>query len=106
IASTPMEQDKLIAFLENAFTFLAIIVSQHINLGLSPREVTRKEMVEILAISEKTHSQIHDSLPYKCGYLQNNSFIEILNDIAEYKTPEVEASSSLGKSLKHFYGAN
>jgi len=96
IASTPMDQDKLIAFLENAFTFLAIIVSQHLNLGLTTSEVTRKEMVTLLSISEKTHSQIHDALPYKCGYLQNNSFIEILNDIAEYKSPEVEASGGLG----------
>ena len=96
IASTPMDQDKLVAFLENAFTFLATIVSQHINLGLSQAEITRKEMVALLSVMEKTHSQINDCLPYKCGYLQNYSLIEILNDIAEYKSPEVEASGGLG----------
>lgn len=95
ISSTPLDQDKLISFLENAFTFIAIIVSQHLNLGLTPEEVTRKEMVALLSIGEKTHSQIQDMLPYKCGYLQNNSFTEILNDIAVYKSPEVEASGGL-----------
>src|SRR5699024_6741766 len=99
IASTPMDQDKLIAFLENAFTFLAIIITQHINLGLSQAEVIRKEMVALLPVMQKTHSQISDCLPYKCGYLQNKSFIEILNDIAEYKSPEVEASGGLGSYL-------
>ena len=96
LGTSQMDQDKLVIFLENAFTFLAILASQHINLGLTPKEVTRKEMVALLSIGEKTHSQIQDTLPYKNGYLQNNSFIETLNDIADYKSPEVEASGSLG----------
>ncbi|KAH9404569.1 E3 ubiquitin-protein ligase ubr3, partial [Tyrophagus putrescentiae] len=61
IASTPMDQEKLVAFLENAFTFLAILVTQQINLGLPISEITRKEMISLLAISDKTHSQIHET---------------------------------------------
>ncbi|KAI2809956.1 E3 ubiquitin-protein ligase ubr3 [Blomia tropicalis] len=104
IASTPMDQEKLIPFLENAFTLLAQLVNQHINLGPNNQGVTRKEMVTLLSISEKTHSQIQDLLPYKCGHLMNNSFIEILTDIAEYKSPEVEASGSLVQG--YFYPKN
>lgn len=92
IASTPMDQEKLVAFLENAFTFLAILVTQQINLGLPISEITRKEMISLLAISDKTHSQIHESMPYKCGYTQTHSLTETLNSIAEYTSPRVDSS--------------
>lgn len=104
IASAPMDQEKLVSFLENAFTFLAILVTQQINLGLPTTDITRKEMTALLAIAEKTHSQIHDMMPYKCGYTQNHSFTDTLNEIAVYKSPEVEASGGLVQG--YFYIKN
>lgn len=95
IANGEMETNKLGAFLENGFSLLASIACVHLNIGMESSDVTRKELVSLLSVSHRTHSQIQDMLPYKWGFMQN-SFSDILNNIAEFKSPEVETSGSLG----------
>lgn len=97
LISIEMDPEKLIIFLENAFTFIATIVGHQTNLGLSNDEVTRKEMVSLLSVSDKSHSTLSEMLPYKCIMsLQNASFLNILNDLAAFKQPEVvEGNGSL-----------
>lgn len=99
-----IDKNRLIIFLENGFGLFATILGVQLNLGLSACEVTRKEMVSLLAVSDKTHSQIQDMMPRRWGTLPNNAFIEILQNIAEYKSPEVEVNGSLVQG--YFYPKN
>ncbi|OTF78885.1 E3 ubiquitin-protein ligase UBR3-like protein, partial [Euroglyphus maynei] len=99
-----IDAHRLIIFLENGFGLFATILGVQLNLGLSTSEFTRKEMVAILSVSDKKHSQIQDMMPRRWGMIQNNAFIEILHDIAEYKSPEVEVSGSLVQG--YFYPKN
>lgn len=99
-----IDKNRLVTFLENGFGLFATILGVQLNLGLSTNDVTRKEMVAILSVSDKKHSQIQDMMPRRWGMLQNNGFIEILHDIAEYKSPEVEVSGSLVQG--YFYPKN
>lgn len=83
--------------LESALTHIATLLSVHNNLGMNEEQVTRKEMVALLAMSDKTHSQLLDLLPEKCGTQssQNSYFESTLSKIAEFKSPNVESGGSL-----------
>ncbi|KAH8009625.1 hypothetical protein HPB51_018893 [Rhipicephalus microplus] len=75
-----LEPDKVLPMLEAALTFLAMLFSVRTNLGantlfaatsltmcMSEAEVTRQEMVSLLCMGDRTHSQLMDLLPEKCG---------------------------------------
>lgn len=96
-----LECDQVYPMLEGALTFLATLLSVHTNLGMSEEQTTRKEMVTLLAMGDKTHSQLMDMLPEKCGTQasQNTYFESILSKIAEFKSPNVEAGGSLSKDI-------
>lgn len=91
------DKEKLSIFLENGLTFFVSILNIQINFGMSNAEISRKEMISLLSISVKTYSQLHNMLPFKYGYLAIDSFADILNDIADYHSPEVEINGNLGK---------
>lgn len=101
-----LQSDQVLPMLEGALTFLATLLSTHINLGLSEEEVTRKEMVALLAMGDKTHSQLMDMLPEKCGTQssQNAYFETVLNKISEFKSPNVDLGGSLVQG--QFYPKN
>ena len=92
-----LESDQILPMLEAALTFLATLITTRTNLGLSEEEITRKEIVSLLAMGDKTHSQLIDMLPEKCGTQssQNTYFELVLNKVSEFKSPNVEAGGSL-----------
>ena len=53
--------------IEATLTFLATILTIRTNLGMNEGDVTRKEMVTLLSMSDRTHSQLLELLPEKCG---------------------------------------
>jgi E3 ubiquitin-protein ligase UBR3 len=93
-----LESDQIMPMLEGALTHIATLLSVHNNLGMTEEQVTRKEMVALLAMSDKTHSQLIDLLPEKCGTQasQNTYFESTLSKIAEFKSPNVDSGGSLG----------
>ncbi|XP_054165403.1 E3 ubiquitin-protein ligase ubr3-like isoform X2 [Oppia nitens] len=92
-----LDSEYELPMLESALTHLATLLSVHNNLGMTEEQVTRKEMVALLAMADKTHSQLLELLPEKCGNqsTQNSYFEPILSKIAEFKSPNVEMGGSL-----------
>ena len=54
-----LEPEQIMPMLEGALTLLVTIFSVRNNLGLSNRDIIRQEMVTLLAISDRTHSQLY-----------------------------------------------
>ncbi|RWS04809.1 E3 ubiquitin-protein ligase UBR3-like protein [Dinothrombium tinctorium] len=94
-----LEADQVMPMLEAALTFLATIFSLRTNLGMTEEEIVRQEMVTLLAMSDRTHSQLTDLLPEKCGTSQNKEFESILKDIADYRGPSLESGGNLSQGM-------
>ncbi|KAK6617898.1 hypothetical protein RUM43_014127 [Polyplax serrata] len=75
------------AMLESCLTFLAILVHIRSNLGVSDTWVTKLEMVTLLCMGDKTHSQLIELMPERCGSGQNSDFDDLLTEIADYTAP-------------------
>ncbi|XP_017759565.1 PREDICTED: E3 ubiquitin-protein ligase UBR3 isoform X2 [Eufriesea mexicana] len=85
--------------LESFLTFLAILVNVRTNLGLSDAEMSRLEMVTLLSMGDKTHSQIMELMPERSGSPQNRDFESVLNDVAVYRAPNLEASGNMQQGM-------
>ncbi|KAL3175252.1 hypothetical protein MRX96_010871 [Rhipicephalus microplus] len=91
-----LEPDKVLPMLEAALTFFAMLFSVRTNLGMSEAEVTRQEMVSLLCMGDRTHSQLMDLLPEKCGTsAHSRDFEAFLEEVALYKQPNFEAGGNL-----------
>lgn len=60
--SNSIAPDQTMSILEGALIFLATIFSVNTNLGASERDVMRKEMVTLLSVGDRTHSQLTSKL--------------------------------------------
>ncbi|XP_074659002.1 E3 ubiquitin-protein ligase UBR3-like [Tubulanus polymorphus] len=80
------------ALLEGCLTFLATLLGFRNHWGIGEEELTRIEMVTLLCVSDRTHSQLMDLMPEKCGLSgQTKQFEPILRQIGDYKAPNFEA---------------
>ncbi|GIY97038.1 e3 ubiquitin-protein ligase ubr3 [Caerostris extrusa] len=81
--NTFLDTDKVMPMLEGALSFLTMLLSTHTNTGLTEEEVIRQEMVSrFLCMNDRTHSQLMDLIPDKCGETaQNKNFETILNQV-------------------------
>ncbi|KAI1295772.1 E3 ubiquitin-protein ligase UBR3 [Halotydeus destructor] len=94
----PLEPDQIMPMLEGALTFLSTFFSVRTNLGLSEEEVTRQEMVTLLTMGDRTHSQLMDLLPEKCGTTsQTKDFEKMLARVADYRAPSLESGGNLSQ---------
>ncbi|XP_076228505.1 ubr3 ubiquitin ligase isoform X4 [Nomia melanderi] len=94
-----MEADNNIPMLESCLTFLATLVNVRTNLGLPDNEMSGLEMVTLLCMGDKTHSQLMELMPERCGTTQNRDFESVLADIAQYKAPNLEASGNMQQGM-------
>ncbi|XP_076675053.1 ubr3 ubiquitin ligase isoform X2 [Andrena cerasifolii] len=85
--------------LESCLTFLATLVNVRTNLGLSDPEMSCLEMVTLLCMGDKTHSQLMELMPERCGTTQNRDFESVLADIAHYRAPNLEASGNMQQGM-------
>lgn len=91
-----LEPEHVLPMLEGALNFLTTLMATHTNIGQTEEEVTRQEMVSLLCMSDRTHSQLLDLLPEKCGITsQNKDFESILTKVADYKAPNFEAGGTM-----------
>ena len=68
--------------------------------GLTDEQITRLEMVTLLCTNDRTHSQLVDSLPEKCGLSgQVKEFDSTLQSVADYKPPVFEAGGSMQQGI-------
>ncbi|XP_023241163.1 E3 ubiquitin-protein ligase ubr3-like, partial [Centruroides sculpturatus] len=94
--NTFLDAEQVMPMLEGALTLLTMLMSIRTNIGMSEEEVTRQEMVSLLCMSDRTHSQLMDLLPENSGMTsQNRDFESILNKVADYKAPNFEAGGTM-----------
>ncbi|XP_043683976.1 E3 ubiquitin-protein ligase Ubr3 isoform X1 [Vespula pensylvanica] len=91
------EHDTLM--LESCLTFLATLVNVRTNLGLSDPEMSCLEMVTLLCMGDKTHSQLMELMPERCGTTQNRDFESVLAEVAQYRAPNLEASGYMQQGM-------
>ncbi|XP_034951822.1 E3 ubiquitin-protein ligase Ubr3 [Chelonus insularis] len=87
------------AMMESCLIFLATLISVRTNLGLTDSEVSHLEMVTLLCMSDKTHSQLMDLMPERCGTTPNRDFEPVLADVAQYRAPNLEASGTMQQGM-------
>lgn len=94
-----LENEQLMPMLEGALTFLCTLFVVQTNLGLAEEQITRQEIVTLLCMSDRTHSQLHDLFPEKCGTTNTRAFEPILNQIADFRSPALEAGGNLSQGM-------
>lgn len=85
--------------LESCLTFLASLISLRTNLGASQSSLSQLEMVTLLCMSDKTHSQLMELMPERCGTAQSRDFESVLAEVADYKAPNLEASGNMQQGM-------
>ncbi|XP_023311445.1 E3 ubiquitin-protein ligase Ubr3 isoform X2 [Anoplophora glabripennis] len=85
--------------LESFLTFLATLISVRTNLGLSETALNRLEMVTLLCMGDKTHSQLMELMPERCGTSQSRDFESLLAEVADYRAPALEASGNMQQGM-------
>ncbi|XP_030642259.1 E3 ubiquitin-protein ligase ubr3 [Chanos chanos] len=96
------EQER--PMLEGALTFLVILTSLRIHLGMSDEEILRAEMVSQLCMNDRTHSSLLDLIPEnpnpKSGAVAGScSFEEMLSTVADFKGPVFEPGGSMQQGM-------
>ncbi|KAI4500168.1 hypothetical protein M0802_004585 [Mischocyttarus mexicanus] len=94
-----LEGEHNTLMLESCLTFLATLVNVRTNLGLSDPEMSRLEMVTLLCMGDKTHSQLMELMPERCGTTQNRDFESLLAEVARYRAPNLEASGFMQQGM-------
>lgn len=69
--------------LESFLTFLSILMSVRTNLGLSDVSLIQLEMVTLLCMGDKTHSQLLELMPERCGNYQGRDFESELSEVCK-----------------------
>lgn len=85
--------------LDSLLTFLATLLAVRTNLGLSELELNRLEMVTLLCMGDKTHSQLMELMPERCGTAQSRDFEQLLASVADYRAPNLEASGNMQQGM-------
>ncbi|CAB1328486.1 unnamed protein product [Coregonus sp. 'balchen'] len=90
--------------LEGALTFLVILSSLRIHLGMADDEILRAEMVSQLCMNDRTHSSLLDLIPEnpnpKSGIVPGScSFEEMLSAVADFKAPVFEPGGSMQQGM-------
>lgn len=68
--------------------------------GLSDLGLNRLEMITLLCMSDKTHSQLMEMLPERCGTTsQSRDFEALLAEVADYKAQTLEASGNMQQGM-------
>ncbi|XP_041933133.1 E3 ubiquitin-protein ligase ubr3 isoform X1 [Alosa sapidissima] len=96
------EQER--PMLEGALTFLVILCSLRIHLGMADDEILRAEMVSQLCMNDRTHSSLLDLIPEnpnpKSGIVPGScSFEDMLSAVADFKAPVFEPGGSMQQGM-------
>ncbi|XP_033965531.1 E3 ubiquitin-protein ligase ubr3 isoform X2 [Pseudochaenichthys georgianus] len=101
-AALDSEQER--PMLEGALTFLVILTSLRVHLGMTDDEILRAEMVSQLCMNDRTHSALLDLIPEnpnpKSGIVPGScSFEEMLSAVADFKAPVFEPGGSMQQGM-------
>ncbi|GLG92566.1 Uncharacterized protein GBIM_00221 [Gryllus bimaculatus] len=85
--------------LESCLTFLATLMSVRTNLGVSEAPLSQLELVTLLCMGDKTHSQLIELMPERCSTAQSRDFEAVLAEVADYRAPNLEASGNMQQGM-------
>ncbi|XP_066542186.1 E3 ubiquitin-protein ligase ubr3 isoform X1 [Hoplias malabaricus] len=102
--NTVLDAEQERPMLEGALTFLVILCSLRIHLGMTDDEILRAEMVSQLCMNDRTHSSLLDLIPEnpnpKSGIVPGScSFEEVLSAVADFKAPVFEPGGSMQQGM-------
>uniref|UniRef100_A0AAR2LC70 E3 ubiquitin-protein ligase n=1 Tax=Pygocentrus nattereri TaxID=42514 RepID=A0AAR2LC70_PYGNA len=102
--NTVLDAEQERPMLEGALTFLVILCSLRIHLGMTDDEILRAEMVSQLCMNDRTHSSLLDLIPEnpnpKSGIVPGScSFEEMLSAVADFKAPVFEPGGSMQQGM-------
>ena len=86
--------------MESALIFLASLITLRTNLGLSEQDLTRLEMVTLLCMVDKTHSQLSEHMPEKCGTgVLTDDFERVLSEVGQFREPQFEPGGNMQQGM-------
>lgn len=88
-----------VAMMESCLTFLATLMNVRTNLGLTDTEVSHLEMVTLLCMGDRTHSQLTDLMPERSGATLNRDFENVLSEVAQFRTPNFEPMGAMHQGM-------
>ncbi|XP_077128859.1 E3 ubiquitin-protein ligase UBR3 isoform X1 [Ranitomeya variabilis] len=99
-----LESDHERSMLEGALTFLVILLSLRLHLGMTDDEILRAEMIAQLCMNDRTHSSLLDLIPEspnpKSGIMPGScSFESVLSAVADFKAPVFEPGGSMQQGM-------
>uniref|UniRef100_A0A8D0CHZ5 E3 ubiquitin-protein ligase n=1 Tax=Scleropages formosus TaxID=113540 RepID=A0A8D0CHZ5_SCLFO len=100
-----LEPEQERPMLEGALTFLVILLSLRIHLGMADDEILRAEMVAQLCMNDRTHSTLLDLISFtnpnpKSGIVPGScSFEAMLSAVADFKAPVFEPGGSMQQGM-------
>ncbi|XP_075685543.1 E3 ubiquitin-protein ligase UBR3 isoform X1 [Rhinoderma darwinii] len=102
--NTVLDSDNERSMLEGALTFLVILLSLRLHLGMTDDEILRAEMIAQLCMNDRTHSSLLDLIPEspnpKSGISPGScSFESILSAVADFKAPVFEPGGSMQQGM-------
>lgn len=97
VVGVTLEAEQEMTMVENALFFLAMLQSVRTYLGLTEKELVHVEMVALLCVNDRTHSQLMDLMPEKSGLAIHGRayFEQTLKMVADYKAPVLESGGGL-----------
>ncbi|XP_069472278.1 E3 ubiquitin-protein ligase UBR3 isoform X2 [Ambystoma mexicanum] len=102
--NTVLDPENERSMLEGALTFLVILSSLRLHLGMTDDEILRAEMIAQLCMNDRTHSSLLDLIPEnpnpKSGVVPGSfSFESILSSVADFKAPVFEPGGSMQQGM-------
>ncbi|XP_074857119.1 E3 ubiquitin-protein ligase UBR3 isoform X3 [Carettochelys insculpta] len=102
--NTVLDSEHERSMLEGALTFLVILLSLRLHLGMTDDEILRAEMVAQLCMNDRTHSSLLDLIPEnpnpKSGIVPGSlSFESMLSAVADFKAPVFEPGGSMQQGM-------
>uniref|UniRef100_H0V537 E3 ubiquitin-protein ligase n=1 Tax=Cavia porcellus TaxID=10141 RepID=H0V537_CAVPO len=94
--NTVLDAEHERSMLEGALTFLVILLSLRLHLGMSDDEILRAEMVAQLCMNDRTHKNPNP----KSGIIPGSySFESVLSAVADFKAPVFEPGGSMQQGM-------
>ncbi|BFY97084.1 hypothetical protein BsWGS_00124 [Bradybaena similaris] len=92
-----MDSTQELAMVEGALCLFSALFGMHTYLGISEKDLIRKEMASLLCMNDRQHSTLMDLMPEKTGVngLAKELFEPTLQELAEYKDPNFESGGGL-----------
>jgi len=74
-----LDREHDVPMLESCLTFLATLMTVRTNLGTDDASLSQLEIVTLLCMSDRTHSQLIELMPERCGEGQSRDFEDVLS---------------------------